>query len=185
LEINITEGFMESVKRRLKTKPIVGKDVYVADSADVIGEVELSDDSSIWFNVVLRGDVEKIVIGKCSNVQDGTVIHTTLDKYPTIIGDYVTIGHNAMLHGCTIKDNVLIGIGAIVLDNSVVGENSIVAAGTLVPPGKEFPPNSLLMGSPAKVAKTLSEEDIKGIRDYADRYYKYKEMYLSEGCEKL
>ena len=101
----------------------------------------------------LRGDVEKITVGKSSNVQDGTVIHTTLDKYPTIIGNYVTIGHNAMLHGCTIKDNVLIGIGAIVLDNSVIGENSIVAAGTLVPPGKNFPPNSLLMEALQKLLR--------------------------------
>jgi carbonic anhydrase/acetyltransferase-like protein (isoleucine patch superfamily) len=176
---------MESVKRRLKMKPIVGENVYIADSADIIGEVELADDSSVWFNVVLRGDVEKITIGRCSNVQDGTVIHTTLDKYPTVIGDYVTIGHNAMLHGCRIGDNVLVGIGAIVLDNSEIGENSIIAAGTLVPPGKKFPPNSLLMGSPAKVAKTLSDEDIKGIRDYAERYYKYKNIYLEQGYEKL
>jgi len=176
---------MDSVKRRLKTKPIVGKNVYIADSADIIGEVELADDSSIWFNVVLRGDVEKISIGKCSNVQDGTVIHTTLDKYPTTIGDYVTIGHNAMLHGCTIKNNVLVGIGAIVLDNSVVGENTIIAAGSLIPPGKVFPPNSLLMGSPAKVAKTLSDEEIQSIRNYADRYLKYKDMYLEIGYEHI
>ena len=176
---------MDSVKRRLGTKPVVGKGVYIADSADVIGEVELADNSSVWFNVVLRGDVEKISIGRCSNVQDGTVIHTTLDKYPTVIGDYVTIGHNAMLHGCTIKDNVLVGIGAIVLDNSVVGENSIIAAGSLIPPGKEYPPNSLLMGSPAKVAKTLSEDDIKGIRDYAERYLKYKDMYIEQGYESI
>lgn len=176
---------MDSVRKRLKMKPEKGERVYIADSADVIGEVTLGDDSSVWFNVVLRGDVEKIVIGKCSNVQDGTVIHTTLDKYPTIIGDYVTIGHNAMLHGCTVKDNVLVGIGAVVLDNSVIGENSIVAAGSLIPPGKEFPPNSLLMGSPAKVAKTLTEDDIKGIRNYAERYIKYKDIYLEQGYEKI
>ncbi|PLX69801.1 MAG: gamma carbonic anhydrase family protein [Denitrovibrio sp.] len=176
---------MDSVKRRLNTKPKVGNKVYVADSADVIGEVELADDSSIWFNVVLRGDVEKISIGKCSNVQDGTVIHTTLDKFPTIIGDYVTIGHNAMLHGCTVENNVLIGIGAIVLDNSTIGENSIVAAGSLIPPGKVFPPNSLLKGSPAKVAKILSDEDVASIRDYADRYLKYKDLYIEEGYEKI
>ena len=176
---------MDSVKRRLNTNPVTGQRVYVADSADVIGEVELQDDSSIWFNVVLRGDVEKITIGKCSNVQDGTVIHTTLDKYPTVIGNYVTIGHNAMLHGCTIKDNVLVGIGAIVLDNAVVSENSIIAAGSLIPPGKEYPPNSLLMGSPAKVAKTLSDEDIAGIRDYAERYLKYKNIYLEQGYQSI
>lgn len=172
---------MESVLRRLNTLPRKGKDVYIAPSADIIGEVELADDSSIWFNVVLRGDVEKIVIGRGSNVQDGTVIHTTLDKYPTIIGDYVTIGHNAMLHGCRINNNVLIGIGAIVLDDSEIGENSIVAAGSLVPPGKKFPPCSLIMGSPAKVVKTLDDNDIAGIKNYADRYIAYKKMYLENG----
>jgi len=176
---------MDSVKRRLKTKPVIGKNVYVADSADVIGEVILDDNSSIWFNVVLRGDVEKITIGKCSNVQDGTVIHTTLDKFPTNIGDFVTIGHNAMLHGCTIHNNVLVGIGAIVLDNSVIGENSIIAAGSLIPPGKKYPPNSLLMGSPAKVVKTLSDDDIKGIRDYADRYLEYKNIYIEQGYQSI
>jgi len=176
---------MESVKKRLKMKPAVGDGVFVAESADVIGEVELKDNSSVWFNVVLRGDVEKITIGKCSNVQDGTVIHTTLDKYPTVVGDYVTIGHNAMLHGCTIEENVLVGIGAVILDNSVVGKNTIVAAGALIPPGKKYPPNSLLMGSPAKVAKTLSEEDVQSIRDYADRYLKYKQIYIEEGFEAL
>lgn len=176
---------MESVKRRLNTKPTVGKGVYVADSADVIGEVELADDSSVWFNVVLRGDVEKITIGKCSNVQDGTVIHTTLDKFPTVIGDYVTIGHNAMLHGCTIKDNVLVGIGAVVLDNSVVGENSIIAAGSLIPPGKIYPAGSLIMGSPAKVVKQLSEQEIESIRDYAERYLKYKDLYIKQGYQSI
>jgi len=176
---------MESVKRRLKTKPVTGKDVYVADSADVIGEVIIGDDSSIWFNVVIRGDVEKIVIGKASNVQDGAVIHTTLDKFPTILGDYVTIGHNAMLHGCTVKDNVLIGIGAVVLDNSVIGENSIVAAGSLVPPNKEYPAGSLIMGSPAKVVKALSDEEIKGIRDNAVRYIDYKNIYINDGYQSI
>lgn len=176
---------MESVRKRLKMKPEIGENVYIADSADIIGEVEVGNESSIWFNVVLRGDVEKISIGKFSNVQDGTVIHTTLDTFPTVIGDYVTIGHNAMLHGCTVKDNVLIGIGAVVLDNSVIGENSIVAAGALIPPGKEFPPNSLLKGSPAKVAKTLSEEDVKGIRNYAERYISYKNIYLEQKDKKI
>ncbi len=177
--------FMDSVLRRLNTLPKIGEGVYIAKSADIIGEVELSDDSSIWFNVVLRGDVEKITVGRGSNVQDGTVIHTTLDKYPTVIGDYVTIGHNAMLHGCKINDNVLIGIGAIVLDNSEIGENSIVAAGSLVPPGKKFPPRSLIMGSPAKVVKELNDDDVVGIRNYADRYIAYKNMYLEQGYKTI
>lgn len=176
---------MDSVLKRLNTLPTKGNNVFVAESADIIGEVELQDDSSIWFNVVLRGDVEKIIIGKGSNVQDGAVIHTTLDKYPTILGDNVTVGHNAMLHGCTIKDNVLIGIGAIVLDNSEIGENSIVAAGSLVTPGKKFPPCSMIMGSPAKVVRSLDEKDIEGIKSYADRYIQYKNMYLSNGYKSL
>ena len=176
---------MDSVLRRLSMLPVIGEGVYIAKSADIIGEVEIADDASIWFNVVLRGDVEKISIGKGSNVQDGTVIHTTLDKYPTVIGDNVTIGHNAMLHGCKVNDNVLIGIGSIVLDNSEIGENSIVAAGSLVPPGKKFPPCSLIMGSPAKVVKTLGEEDIAGIKNYADRYIAYKNMYLEKGYKTI
>lgn len=176
---------MESVLRRLNTAPVKGERVFTADSADIIGEVILEDDASIWFNVVLRGDVEKIVIGKCSNVQDGTVIHTTLDKFPTILGDYVTVGHNAMLHGCRINNNVLVGIGAIILDDSEIGENSIVAAGSLVPPGKKFPPCSLIMGSPAKVVKTLEQKDIDGIRNYADRYISYKNMYLENGYKSI
>jgi len=112
---------------------------------------------SIWYNVVIRADVERVVIGKCSNVQDGTVIHVTKDKYSTSIGEYVTIGHNATLHGCTIRNNVLIGIASTILDNSIIEENCIVAAGSLIPPNKIFPPNSLIMGNPAKVVKTLSE----------------------------
>jgi len=176
---------MESVLRRLNTAPVKGERVFIAKSADIIGEVILEDDSSIWFNVVLRGDVEKIVIGKYSNVQDGTVIHTTLDKFPTILGDYVTVGHNAMLHGCKINNNVLVGIGAIILDDAEIGENSIVAAGSLVPPGKKFPPCSLIMGSPAKVVKTLDQKDIDGIRNYADRYISYKQMYLENGYKSI
>lgn len=176
---------MESVIKRLNTMPVKGKDVFVAESADIIGQVELHDDASIWFNVVLRGDVEKIVIGKGSNVQDGAVIHTTLDKYPTILGENVTVGHNAMLHGCIINDNVLVGIGAIVLDNAEIGENSIVAAGSLVTPGKKFPPCSMIMGSPAKVVRTLEEKDIDGIKSYADRYIQYKNMYLANGYKSL
>jgi carbonic anhydrase/acetyltransferase-like protein (isoleucine patch superfamily) len=176
---------MESVKRRLNTKPVVGERVFTAESADILGEVQLGNDVSIWFNVVLRGDVEKITIGDCSNVQDGTVIHTTLDKYPAVLGNYVSIGHNVTLHGCKINDNVLVGIGAIVLDDAEIGENSIVAAGTLVPPGKKFPPNSLLMGSPAKVVKTLTEKDIEGVRANAERYLRYKEIYMEEGYKSI
>lgn len=172
---------MDNVRRRIQTNPIIGERVFIAKNATVFGEIILADDVSIWYNVTIRADVEKVVIGKCSNVQDGTVIHVTKDKYPTIIGDYVTVGHNATLHGCTIHNNVLVGIGAIVLDNTVISENTIIAAGSLVPPNKTFPPNSLIMGSPAKVVKTLSDEEIKSITDYAERYVQYKNIYLELG----
>lgn len=172
---------MDNVRRRIQTNPIIGERVFIAKNAIVFGEITLADDVSIWYNVTIRADVEKVVIGKCSNVQDGTVIHVTKDKYPTIIGDYVTVGHNATLHGCTIHNNVLVGIGAIVLDNTVISENTIIAAGSLVPPNKTFPPNSLIMGSPAKVVKTLSDEEIKSITDYAERYVQYKNIYLELG----
>lgn len=174
---------MNKIIERMEKPLQKGDGVFIAKSADVMGDVSLADDVSIWYNVTIRGDVEKIVIGKASNVQDGTVIHVTKDKYPTILGDYVTIGHNATLHGCTIEDNVLIGLGAVVLDNSVIGTNSIVAAGSLVAPGKKFPPNSMIMGSPAKAVRELSEEEIAGIRDYADRYVMYKNIYLDKGYE--
>jgi carbonic anhydrase/acetyltransferase-like protein (isoleucine patch superfamily) len=169
---------MNRVRERILKKTTLGDNVFIAPNATVFGDITILDDSSIWYNVTIRADVEKVLIGKCSNVQDGTVIHVTKDKYPTIIGDYVTIGHNATLHGCTIKDNVLVGIGAIILDNTIISENSIIAAGTLVPPNKTFPPNSLIMGNPGKVVKTLSDEDIKSIRDYAERYVQYKNIYL-------
>ncbi|MCX8083573.1 MAG: gamma carbonic anhydrase family protein [Calditerrivibrio sp.] len=169
---------MINVRKRILTEVVKGKRVFIAKNATVFGEVILEDDVSIWYNVTIRADVEKVIIGKRSNVQDGTVIHVTKDKYPTVIGNYVTIGHNATLHGCTIKDNVLVGIGAIVLDNSVISENTIIAAGTLIPPNKTFPPNSLIMGNPGKVIKSLLDDDIKSIRDYAERYVQYKDIYL-------
>ncbi len=172
---------MHNVRKRVLKEPVIGERVFIAKNATVFGDITLADDVSIWYNVTIRADVEKVVIGKCSNVQDGTVIHVTKDKYPTIIGDYVTIGHNATLHGCTIQNNVLVGIGAIILDNTVISENTIIAAGSLVPPNKTFPPNSLIMGSPAKVVKTLSDEEIKSITDYAERYVQYKNIYLELG----
>lgn len=175
---------MDKLIERLNRQVDKGEKVFIADNAVVIGDVKLGDNSSVWYNVVLRGDVERIEVGKCSNVQDGTVIHVTKDKYPTILKDYVTVGHNATLHGCTVESNVLIGIGAVVLDNTTIGENSIVAAGSLVPPNKTFESGSLIMGSPAKAVKKLTEEDIRGIRDYADRYVMYKNVYLQRGMGK-
>lgn len=162
-------------------KPKIGKNVFIAENATVIGDVEIGEDSSVWFGAILRGDVNYIRVGRCTSIQDGTVVHVTNRTHPTVIGSYVTVGHGVKLHGCTVKDNCLIGIGAIILDGAVIGENSIVAAGTLVPPGKEFPPNSLIMGFPAKVKRELSEEEIRSLKEHALRYVEYKNTYLKLG----
>ncbi len=166
------------IKNFKDLKPKIGERVFIAENATVIGDVEIGDDSSIWFGVHMRGDVNYIKIGKCTSIQDGSVIHVTRITDPTEVGNYVTVGHAVKLHGCTIKDNCLIGIGAIILDGAVINENSIVAAGTLVPPRKEFPPGVLIMGFPAKVVRELSEEEIKGLREHAERYVAYKDEYL-------
>ena len=162
-------------------KPKIGRGVFIAKNATVIGDVEIGDDSSIWFGTILRGDVNYIRVGKCTSIQDGTVVHVTNRTHPTVIGSYVTVGHAVKIHGCTIKDNCLIGIGAIILDGAVINENSVVAAGTLVPPGKEFPPNSLIMGFPAAVKRQLTDEEVKQLREHALRYVDYKNTYLKLG----
>jgi len=169
------------IKAFKELKPRIGKRVFIAENATVIGDVEIGNDSSIWFGTILRGDVNYIKVGKCTSIQDGSVVHVTRKTHPTVIGDYVTVGHAVKLHGCTIKDNCLIGIGAIILDGAVIGEGSIVAAGALVPPGKEFPPKSLIMGFPATVKRELSDEEVEGLKEHALRYVKYKNEYLSEG----
>jgi len=152
---------------------------YIDISAQVIGDVEIGEASSIWMNAVLRGDVNWIRIGARSNVQDGTVVHVMNDTHPTTIGDDVTIGHGAIVHGCTLEDRILVGMGAILLNGVVVGADSIVAAGTLLPEGMHVPPRSLVMGSPGKVRRELSDADVATIRVYADRYVGYRLDYMS------
>ena len=158
--------------------PRVHPSAYVDESAQVIGDVEIGQESSVWMNVVIRGDVNVIRIGDRTNIQDGTVIHVMRDTHATHIGTDVTVGHSAILHGCTIHDLVLIGIGAILLNGAEIGERSIVAAGTLVPEGKTFPPRSLLMGRPAVLKRELSDADVASIRDYAQRYVGYRKDYM-------
>ncbi|MGC4083152.1 MAG: gamma carbonic anhydrase family protein [Vicinamibacterales bacterium] len=135
----------------------------------MIGDVEIGEASSVWMLCVVRGDVHRIRIGNRSNVQDGTIIHVMKDTHPTIIGNDVTIGHAAIVHGCTIEDRCLIGMGAILLNGVTVGSGSIVAAGTLLPEGTQVPPRSLVMGSPGKVRRTISDADLDEIQMYADR----------------
>jgi len=150
-------------------KPIISETAFIAPSADIIGEVTVGNNCSIWYNVTIRGDIAPVVIGKNSNVQDNSVIHVGHDV-PAVIGNNVTIGHNVIVHACTIKDNSLIGMGAIILDYAEIGEESIVGAGSLVTQRKKFPPRSLIMGSPARLIRELSEEEIQGIRDNVQSY---------------
>lgn len=158
--------------------PRVHPTAYIDQSAQVIGNVEIGEESSVWMNVVIRGDVNTISIGNRTNIQDGTVIHVMRGTHATRIGDEVTVGHAAVLHGCTIHDRVLIGMGSLLLNGAEIGEESIVAAGTLVPEEKKFPPRSLLMGRPASIKRELTEQEVAGIRDYAERYVGYRKDYL-------
>jgi carbonic anhydrase/acetyltransferase-like protein (isoleucine patch superfamily) len=158
--------------------PRVHPTAYIDDSAQVIGDVEIGEESSVWMVVVIRGDVHRIRIGRRSNVQDGTVVHVMKDTHPTTVGDEVTIGHAAVIHGCTIEDRCLIGMGAILLNGAHVGQESIVAAGTLIVEGMEIPPRSLVMGSPARLKRSLTDADVAGIRTYADRYVQYRIDYM-------
>lgn len=158
--------------------PRVHPTAFIDDSAQVIGDVEIGEESSVWMLCVIRGDVHRIRIGNRSNVQDGTIIHVMKDTHPTTIGNDVTIGHGAIVHGCTVEDQCLIGMGAIILNGVTVGTGSIVAAGTLLPEGMQIPPRSLVMGSPGKVRRTLSDADLDEIQMYADRYVGYRLDYM-------
>jgi carbonic anhydrase/acetyltransferase-like protein (isoleucine patch superfamily) len=161
--------------------PSVHASAFVADGAVVLGDVEVGAQSSVWFGCVVRGDVNSIRIGARTNVQDLTVIHVTSRTHPTVIGDEVTIGHRVVLHGCTVKDRCLVGIGSVVLDGAVVGPEAIVGAGALVPPGMVVPPRTLVLGSPAKVKRDLTDEELEALRRSADNYVEYAARMAAEG----
>ena len=156
---------------------------WVADSAQVMGNVVLAEDSSVWFGAVLRGDTETITVGKGSNIQDGSVLHADVG-FPMMVGEHVTVGHQVMLHGCTIGDESLIGIGATVLNGAKIGRNCLVGAGALVTEGKEFPDGSMILGSPARVMRMLSPEQIEGLRRSARHYVENAERYR-QGLKKI
>lgn len=153
--------------------PIIAKNTFIAESADIIGDVTVGEGSSIWFGACLRGDEGKIEIGRNSNIQDNATVHSE-----TNIGDGVTVGHNAIVHGCTVCDNVLIGMGATVLDGAVIGESSIVGAGALVTGKKVFPPKSLILGSPAKLVREMTDDEVESIKKNADEYVHLSKKYL-------
>jgi gamma-carbonic anhydrase len=154
--------------------PTVHESAFVDLSAQVIGDVHIGAESSVWMNVVIRGDVHYIRIGARTNIQDGTIVHVMRDTHPTVIGDDVTIGHGAVVHGCTVEDRCLIGMGAILLNGCRVGTGSIVAAGSLLLEGMVVPPGSMVMGSPAKVRRALTPDEDASIKWYADNYVRYR-----------
>ena len=158
--------------------PRVAAGAYVDQSAQVIGDVEIGAESSVWMNCVVRGDVHWIRIGRRTNIQDGTIVHVMRETHPTTIGHNVTIGHAAVIHGCAIQDRVLVGMGAILLNGVEIGSDSIVAAGALLPEGMKVPPRSLVMGSPGRVRRPLTDDEVKSITWYADNYVRYRLDYL-------
>jgi carbonic anhydrase/acetyltransferase-like protein (isoleucine patch superfamily) len=164
----------------LDVEPQFNDSVFVAPSADVIGDVHISDESSIWFNTTIRGDVNRIRIGSRTNVQDHVCIHVMNRTGPTDIGNEVTIGHSAMIHGCTIHDRVLIGIHATILDKAVIEPEVIVAAGSLVPPGKHLESGFLYIGTPVKQTRKLTDEEHASIAEHANNYVAYARAYLQK-----
>jgi gamma-carbonic anhydrase len=168
------------VKRRLDTflrqKPALGKGVYIAQGAVVFGDVTLGDYSSVWCNAVLRGDINRIVVGHHSNIQDNAVLHIA-QAFPCLLGNYVTVGHSAIVHACTIADQVLVGMGATVLDGAVIGEQSLIAAGAVVTPGTRIPPGSLVVGMPAKVARKLTLKERAYLKTLAEEYVQLTACY--------
>src|SRR5581483_7471879 len=160
--------------------PTVPNSCFVDESAQLIGDVVLGEHASVWMNAVVRGDVHSIRIGAHSNIQDCSVLHGMKEQYGVFIGEYVTVGHNVMLHGCTIEDRCLIGMGSIILNGARIGAGCIIAAGTLIPEDTVVEPNALWMGSPGKFRRRLEEKDQEMILMYAENYLGYKKMYLAE-----
>lgn len=164
--------------------PTVPKSCFIDTTAVVIGDVVMGEYCSVWFNAVIRGDVNYIRIGERTNVQDLCMLHVTHDTHPLIIGSGVTIGHNVVLHGCTIQDRVLVGMGAIIMDGAVIGEDSVVGAGALVVEGTVVPPKSLILGSPAKVKRPVTEKELAWVRESAENYIRYARQYMGDTGKK-
>jgi len=169
--------FDERMERFFSQQPSIHPSAFVAPSASLIGHVTLEEESSVWYQTVLRGDINRIHIGPRSNIQDGCVIHLE-DNLPTLVGERVTVGHKAILHACTVGDEVLVGMGAIILDGAEIGARSIIGAGAIVTKGKKIPPGSLVLGAPGKVVRQLDLEEQAGLRYWADKYVLLSRRYL-------
>ena len=161
-----------------------GKRIFVAPGADLIGEVRLAEDSSVWFNTTLRGDLEPITVGRGSNVQDGSTLHTE-KGIPTVVGENVTIGHNCVIHGCAIGDGTLVGMGSVILSGAKIGKNCLIGGGSLVTGGMDIPDGMLVLGSPAKIVKPLTESVIERVHRNSSSYVAKKDEYLAQGLGEL
>jgi len=163
----------------LRKRPMLGQGVFIARGAVVLGDVTVGDYSSIWFNAVLRGDINRIVVGHHTNIQDNCVLHLA-DEHSCVLGDYVTVGHGAIVHACTVGSEVLVGMGSRLLDGVVVGEQSIIGAGALLTQGQRIPPGSLVLGAPAKIARALSPKERAELKGLAEKYVEVASYYLRQ-----
>jgi carbonic anhydrase/acetyltransferase-like protein (isoleucine patch superfamily) len=176
----------KQLDRFLRKQPRLGKGVYIASGAVVLGDVALGDFSSVWYNAVLRGDINKIRVGHHTNIQDNAVLHLA-DDFPCVLGNFVTVGHSAVVHACTIRDEVLVGMGAVILDGAVIGKQSIIGAKALVTQHTRIPPGSLVLGAPAKVVRALTPKERAGLKSWAEKYvenaaYCLKHKVLPTSC---
>jgi gamma-carbonic anhydrase len=170
----------EQLDTFLRKPPTLGHGVYIASTAVVVGDVTMGDHSSIWYHAVARGDINRIVIGHHTNIQDNSVLHLA-DDYPCVLGNYVTVGHSAIVHACTVGDECLIGMGAVILDGAVVGEQCLIGARSLVTQRMQIPPGSLVMGSPARIVRALTPEERAGLKHWADKYVTNAAYCLEHG----
>ena len=172
-----TNGRLENF---LSKKPVLGAETFVASNAIIVGDVRIGEHASIWYGSVLRADINYIEIGRCSNIQDGVIGHLS-DKKPLIVGDYVTVGHGAIIHACTIEDECLIGMNSTIMDGAVIGKQSTIAAGAVVPTGMIVPPGSLFAGVPGKLKRTLNEEERKRLKKWAEKYIDVAKAHQASG----
>jgi carbonic anhydrase/acetyltransferase-like protein (isoleucine patch superfamily) len=176
------DALRQQLDRFLRQQPRLGRGVYIARGATVLGDVTLGDGASVWWGAVLRGDINRIVVGDHSNIQDNAVVHLA-DDFPALIGRNVTVGHAAIVHACTIGDECLVGMGATILDGAVIGEQSIIGAHALVTQGTRIPPGSMVLGTPARVARELTAEERLGIRYWAEKYVANAAYHLEHGIQ--